>query len=101
ALGLDLISPPAFMEAVAEGNEPPAAAVAAFQQQVSSKQARVLVFNVQTATAVTTSIEDLARSAGVSVVGISETVLPPNGSFQDWQDQQLDALATALAAAAS
>jgi zinc/manganese transport system substrate-binding protein len=34
ALGLDLISPPAFMVAVAEGNDPPASSVAAFGQQV-------------------------------------------------------------------
>ncbi len=97
ALRLDLISPPDFMEAVAEGNEPPASAVAAFQQQITTRQATVLVFNVQTVTAVTTGIEDLARRSGVRVVGISETVQPPGARFQDWQLAELRALDSALA----
>ena len=37
ALGLDLVSPEAFMQAVAEGNDPPAASVAEFQQLLSSR----------------------------------------------------------------
>src|SRR5258708_7794211 len=36
ALGLDLVSPEAFMRAVAEGNDPPAASVAEFQQQLGN-----------------------------------------------------------------
>lgn len=101
ALKLDLISPPQFMQAVAEGNDPPAAAVAEMQQQISSRQALVLVYNVQTVTAVTTNMQDLAHQAGIPVVGISETVQPASASFQDWQLRQLMALRTALASAPS
>jgi len=97
-LGLRLISPPAFMDAVSEGNEPPASSVAELQHQIASRQARALIYNVQTATAVTTDVVDLARSAGVPVVAVSETMQPPGATFEDWQVKQLDALISALSA---
>jgi zinc/manganese transport system substrate-binding protein len=99
ALGLDLISPPEFMQAVAEGTDPPASTVAEFQQQVSEKQIGVLVVNTQTTTAVTTNLKQLAVGAGIPVVGISETLQPVGASFQAWQNQQLHALQAALTGA--
>src|SRR5579859_2527295 len=42
-LGLRLISPLAFMNAVAEGNDPPAASVVELEHQLTARQARVLV----------------------------------------------------------
>jgi zinc/manganese transport system substrate-binding protein len=98
ALGLNLISPAEFMNAVAEGNEPPASAVIEFQDQITGKQARVLVYNVQTATAVTTNIKQLASRAGLPLVGVSETLEPETSTFQDWQVAQLTALQNALSA---
>ncbi len=100
ALGLNLISPPEFMNAVAEGNDPPAAAVIAFQDQITSKQVKVLVYNVQTATAVTTNIKHLAALADIPVVGVSETLQPESATFQDWQLSQLLTLQNALNASA-
>ena len=100
ALGLNLISPTEFMNAVAEGNDPPASAVVDFQNQITSKQAKVLVYNVQTATAVTTNIKHLAALADIPVVGVSETLQPETATFQDWQLSQLLALQNALNAAA-
>ncbi|MHB8588527.1 MAG: metal ABC transporter solute-binding protein, Zn/Mn family [Candidatus Dormibacteraceae bacterium] len=98
ALGLNLISPTAFMNAISEGNDPPAAAVIAFQDQITGKQARVLVYNVQTATAVTTNLRHLASLAQIPVVGVSETLQPESATFQDWQLSQLIALQNALSA---
>jgi zinc/manganese transport system substrate-binding protein len=100
ALGLNLISPTEFMNAVAEGNDPPASAVVDFQNQITKKQAKVLVYNVQTATAVTTNIKHLAALADIPVVGVSETLQPETATFQDWQLSQLLALQNALNAAA-
>jgi zinc/manganese transport system substrate-binding protein len=99
-LGLNLISPPEFMDAVAEGNDPPASAVVAFQNQIRSKQVKVLVYNVQTATAVTTNIKHLAALADIPVVGVSETLQPESATFQDWQLSQLLTLQNALNASA-
>jgi zinc/manganese transport system substrate-binding protein len=100
ALGLNLISPTAFMNAVSEGNDPPAAAVIDFQNQITGKQAKVLVYNVQTATAVTTNVQHLATQAGIPIVGVSETLQPESATFQDWQLSQLLALQNALNASA-
>ena len=100
ALGLNLISPPEFMNAVAEGNDPPASAVITFQNQITSKQVKALVYNVQTATAVTTNIKHLAALADIPVVGVSETLQPESATFQDWQLSQLLVLENALNASA-
>ena len=96
ALGLDLISPPEFMEAVAEGNDPPAETVAEFQQQIAQKQITVLVYNVQTVTTVTSNLKALAAAQDIPIVGVSETIQPPDTSFQDWQYGQLSAIQNAL-----
>lgn len=95
-LGLRLVSPPAFMDAVSEGNDPPAASVAEFTRQLSARQADVLVYNKQTATALTTSIRDLALRNHVPVVGVTETIQPPGASFERWFSSELTALRRAL-----
>jgi zinc/manganese transport system substrate-binding protein len=100
ALGLVLVSPPEFMEAVAEGNDPPAGSVAAFQQAITARQATVLVYNVQTSTDVTNTIKQMAVQQGIPVVAVSETLQPPGASFQEWQLGQLNALYNALNARA-
>jgi zinc/manganese transport system substrate-binding protein len=95
-LGLNLISPPEFMQAVAEGNDPPAAAVVTFQNQIATKAIKVLVYNVQTATAVTTNLKMAATHRSIPLVGVSETLQPETASFQEWQTSQLIALENAL-----
>ena len=95
-LGLNVISPPEFMQAVSEGNDPPAATVVTFHNQIAGKQIKVLVFNVQTATAVTTNLKIEATQQSIPVVGVSETLQPDTASFQEWQDSQLLALENAL-----
>ena len=100
ALDLKLTSPPAFMQAVAEGNDPPASTVAEFQNQISGKQIKVLVFNVQTASNVTESLKKLAADNGIPVVGISETLQPAGATFQEWQLAQLLTLDKALSGGA-
>jgi zinc/manganese transport system substrate-binding protein len=95
-LGLKLISPPAFMNAVSEGNDPPAASVAEMTRQLSARQADVLVYNKQTATALTTSIRELAARSHVPVVGVTETIQPPGAGFEQWFSRELAALQQAL-----
>jgi len=99
-LGLVLVSPPEFMKAVAEGNDPPADSVAAFQQAITTKEATVLVYNVQTSTDVTNTIKQMATQQGVPVVAVSETLQPPDATFREWQLGQLNALYNALNAKA-
>jgi zinc/manganese transport system substrate-binding protein len=84
------------MDAVAEGNDPPAASVATFQQQVQQKQITVLVYNVQTSTNVTNNIRQIATQQNIPVVGVSETLQPVDATFQDWQLAELITLQNAL-----
>ncbi len=96
ALDLNLVSPPAFMQAVSEGNDPPVSAVATFQQQLSQRQISLLIYNKQTATSVTTNLQSIAAQQHIPMVGVTETIQPPTLSFQDWQAGQLAALQQAL-----
>lgn len=98
ALSLKLTTPTAFMDAIAEGNDPPAGAVAEFHDQIAGNQIKVLIYNVQTATAVTTNLKALAASHHIPAVGVSETLQPQDATFQDWQLAQLKSLEAALAA---
>jgi zinc/manganese transport system substrate-binding protein len=96
AAGLDLISPPAFIQAVAEGNDPPTDSVVQFQQQLQSGQVKVLAYNQQTVTPLTTSIKQLAAQQNIPIIGITETVQPPDTTFQDWMNAELIDLENAL-----
>ncbi len=97
-LGLKLLSPPGFMQAVAEGNDPPAPSVASFQDLLGRKQVKELVYNRQTSTAVTTNLRMLATSRGIPVVGVTETIQPAGATFQDWLGAELVDLQNALSA---
>ena len=94
--GLDLISPQSFMEAIAEGNDPPASSVALFECQLESHYVKVLVYNIQTVTPITTTIEGLAGVNNVTVTYVSETIQPPDTSFQDWMYGEYNSLINAL-----
>jgi len=96
ALGLNLTSPAEFMQAISEGIDPPAQTVAQFQDQISHRQIKVLVYNTQTSTPITDNLKQLATRNGIPVVGISETVEPRTAAFQDWQVSQLNSLQAAL-----
>ncbi|MDE2144449.1 MAG: zinc ABC transporter substrate-binding protein [Patescibacteria group bacterium] len=96
ATGLDLISPPAFMQAVAEGNDPPAQSLVEFENQLRSKEPAVLVYNEQTATPLTDNMKKLAAEERIPIVGITETVQPPDASFEEWMNVEIMELENAL-----
>jgi zinc/manganese transport system substrate-binding protein len=98
ASGLDLVSPNAFMQAVAEGNDPPTDSVVSFEQQLSNRDPKILIYNEQTVTPLTNSIKQLAKNKGIPYLGISETVEPPNEPFQAWMNQEVDNLNNLLKA---
>jgi len=96
ALGINLVSPPEFMQAISEGTDPPAQTVAQFQDQISHHQIKLLVYNTQTSTPITDNLRQLATRNGIPVVGISETIQPTTATFQEWQTRQLISLQAAL-----
>ena len=100
ATGLDLVSPPAFMNAVAEGNDPSAQSVVQFQQLIQNGTVSVLVYNAQTVTPLTQNIKAMAAAKGIPIVGVTETIQPPDISFQVWMNAELISLQNALNAQA-
>ena len=98
---LNLVSPSTFMEAVSEGNDPPAQSIVQFQQQLQSGAVKVLIFNSQTVTPITQEMESIATKNNLTLVAITETVSPPNTPFQQWMSAELVILQTALVTSAS
>ena len=96
AIGLAILSPEAFMKAIEEGNDPPSQAVAAEQDLITGHRVRVLLYNSQTVTKITTAMRDIAVSNSIPVVGISETE-PRGQTYQQWQLDELGRLESALA----
>jgi zinc/manganese transport system substrate-binding protein len=100
-LRLNLISPPGFMKSLSEGTEPTARDKATFDDQVTHKQIKMFVFNIQNSTPDTASLEQKVKSERIPVVAITETLQPASASFQAWQLAQLKVLAAGLARATS
>ena len=100
ALGLNLVTPATFLDAISEGSEPTAADKATIDAQIRTHQIGVYVFNSQNATPDVQAQVDEARRAGIAVATITETLAPATATFQDWQVAQLKALEAALARAA-
>ncbi len=96
AAGLRNIAPPAFTRAIEDGTEPAPAAVAAMTHLMTDRKVRVLLYNDQTVSPITSRVRSAARAAGVPVIGVSET-LPPHTTFQAWQVAQVETLRAALA----
>jgi zinc/manganese transport system substrate-binding protein len=100
ATALDLVSPPEFMKAVAEGNDPPAQSIVEFQHQIQNGTVNVLVYNAQTVTPLTQNIKAMAAQKGIPIVAVTETIQPPDVSFQDWMNAELISLQNGLNAKA-
>jgi zinc/manganese transport system substrate-binding protein len=99
ALGLQLLTPPSFLQAVSQGNDPTTADKAAVDQQLASKAIKVFVFNRQNATPDVQRLVDAAKANGIAVATVTETLTPKGATFQAWQTAQLRALQSALATA--
>ncbi|MBV9409107.1 MAG: zinc ABC transporter substrate-binding protein [Candidatus Eremiobacteraeota bacterium] len=96
ALGLRLVSPHAYMQAIENGTEPPAGAVAAFSRQIDGRTIALLAYNVQTVTTVTANARAEARAHGIPIVPVSELIAPAGTTFQAWQLTTLRRIRAAL-----
>ena len=99
ALGLDLVTPPDFLRAISEGDDPTPKDKALIDKQISGRQIAVYVYNSQNANPDVQAQVAEARAAAIPVTSITETLVPANASWQDWQTAQLEALRSALAKA--
>ncbi|HVV37308.1 MAG TPA: zinc ABC transporter substrate-binding protein [Acidimicrobiales bacterium] len=99
ALGLDLVTPESFLDAIAEGNDPTAADKATVDEQIASKAIKVFVFNSQNSTPDVQRLVNAAKAKAIGVATVTETLTPEGATFQAWQTAELRALEAALAAA--
>src|SRR5438046_9384593 len=90
--GLDLITPPGYMNAISEGADPSAADKAEVLDQIATRQIKILVYNVQNSTPEVQDVVARARASGIPVVQITETLVPAGATFPAWQTSQLRAL---------
>lgn len=97
ALGLNLVTPGSFLKAVSEGTEPTAADTTRVEDQIAHREVAVWIYNSQNSTPDVNRMTDAARTRGIPVTTITETLSPASATFQAWQTRQLRALATALA----
>ena len=96
ATDLKLVTPYSFLKAISEGTEVSPADRATVEQQITSRQIKVFVFNSQNSSPDVQSLVDRATAAGIPTPTVTETLSPANLSFQDWQSNQLKDLLQAL-----
>jgi zinc/manganese transport system substrate-binding protein len=96
AAGLRNLAPSSFTRAIEQGTEPPPEAVAAMNALMVRGRIKVLLYNSQAVSPITSRVRAAAARAHIPVVGVTET-LPPRRSFQQWQLAQARQLAAALA----
>ena len=78
--------------------EPTADQTAAFEKSLTSKTARILFYNSQVTDPTTDRIQQIARQAGIPVVGVTETQPPDQKSYVGWMMHELDGVQAALGA---
>src|SRR5581483_5666465 len=98
AMNLNVLTPLAFERAIAEGNDPSADNVAKANEQITKKEVKVLIYNEQTITPVTTNLENEAKQQNIPIVPVTET-MPIGKHYQNWMMDQLTDLENALQAA--
>lgn len=96
ALGLRLVTPPGFMKAVSEGTEATAADTSAAQRQLTDHAVKVWILNSQNVTPDVEQLNGLARSHGIPIATVTETLTPAGATFEQWQVAQLQGIARAL-----
>ncbi len=95
AMGLVVLTPLEFEKAIAEGNDPPAETVQTTNDQINKKMVKVLIYNGQTVTPITSNLLDAAKKLNIPEVYVTET-MPAGKTYQSWMTDQLNALQKAL-----
>jgi zinc/manganese transport system substrate-binding protein len=89
-------TPEEFSEAVEEETDVPPAALAEVNDLLTTKQVKALINNEQTTTPVTEQVVGTANTAGIPVVGVTETLPAGTSDYIAWMTSEVDDLAKAL-----
>jgi len=96
ALGLHLITPPSFLNAISEGTEVTAQDTSTTERQITGHAIKVWVYNAQNVTPEIQRLNGLARANRIPIATVTETLSPAGDSFEQWQVHQLRGLQAAL-----
>ncbi|MEV6021780.1 zinc ABC transporter substrate-binding protein [Streptomyces sp. NPDC052036] len=98
-LGLKMLTPETFLDAMSEGSDPTAKDKATIDQQIKIKKIKIYVYNSQNSTPDVQAQVKEAKAQGIPVATVTETLTPAGASFQQWQTTQLQGIEQALAKA--
>jgi zinc/manganese transport system substrate-binding protein len=90
-------TPWALQADIMNGVDPSPQDVSIESDLLSQHQVRVFVYNQQVTDSLTQSFLNQARSAGIPVVGVFETMPTPGYTYQSWMLAETEALQSALA----
>ena len=96
AAGLSVQTPEGFAKSIEDGDDPSPADTEAMDNLMTNKAVKVLFYNAQATSPATEHVKDLARQAGIPVIGVTETLPAHEKNYQSWQYNQLQALLAAL-----
>lgn len=96
-LGLKMLTPGSFLDAMSEGTDPTAKDKATIDDQIRNKRIKVYVYNSQNSTPDVQAQVKEAKDAGIPVATVTETLSPAGATFQQWQTAQLQGIEQALA----
>ena len=99
ALGLKMQND-AFQTAIMNETEPSAEAIASMEQDIKQGRVKAIFYNSQVEDPLTQHLAEVAKSAGVPLVSVTETE-PAGQTFTQWMLGELDATARALGVPAS
>ncbi len=95
-LGLRLLTPASFANAVAEGGDITAGETQTVERQARDRLIKVWVFNSQNVTPEVQRVNAIAKAERIPIVTITETLVPASATFEQWQVAQLERLLAAL-----
>ncbi len=97
AMGFDILTPFSLQTAIMNGTDPSPQDVTTQNELLSGKKVKVFVYNLQVTDTLTKSFLDLAKKAGIPVVGVYETMPTPGYTYQTWMLAEVNALRKAVA----
>jgi len=98
-LGLKMLTPETFLDAMSEGTDPTAKDKTTIDQQIKNKKIKIYVYNSQNSTPDVQAQVKAAKAQGIPVATVTETLTPAGATFQQWQTAQLRGIEQALAKA--
>ncbi len=87
-----------FQVRIMNDAEPAADQTAAFEKSLQTREAKILFYNSQVVDPATDRLQKIATSAGVPIVGVTETQPPEQKSYVGWMIHELDGVQAAVAA---